>query len=220
VFYARDADRLTDTTLLSLENNRIRELAVDLPQVVNGQPLPCVTVSRLPADISGLWGLFEIRIQAGMHQNTQILRIPMVRHGYVSVFLSDEGKLFLPTAQYIWDALQTAEVQTQSTLDSYESVSAHIRLCDAAKQVGGPIFTTLQQTHLASVAREEDRGAISFASRRKLIERVGLPEVQQFRLSRCNADESEWRHELQLARQIVPEIRPLLLLRIIKGGAQ
>jgi hypothetical protein len=31
----------------------------------------------------------------------------------------------------------------------------------------------------------------------KVIERVGLPEVRQFRLSRCDADESEWRHELQ-----------------------
>ena len=38
---------------------------------------------------------------------------------------------------------------------------------------------------------------------------------RQFRLSRCDADESEWRHELQSARQIVPEIRPLLMLRII-----
>jgi len=56
--------------------------------------------------------------------------------------------------------------------------------------------------------------------RRKAIERVGLPEVRQFRLSRCDADESEWRHELQSARQIVPEIRSLLMLRIIKGGAQ
>ena len=54
----------------------------------------------------------------------------------------------------------------------------------------------------------------------KVIERVGLPEVRQFRLSRCDADESEWRHELQSARQIAPEIRPLLMLRIVKGGAQ
>ena len=54
----------------------------------------------------------------------------------------------------------------------------------------------------------------------KVIERVGLPEVRQFRLSRCDADESEWRHELQSARQIVPEIRPLLMLRIVNGGAQ
>ena len=220
VFNAREADRLTDATLLNLENSRVRGLALNLPQVAAGQPLPCVTVSGLPASISGLWGLFEIRLQAGMHQKTQLLRIPMVRRGYVSVFLSEEGKLFLPTARHIWDALQTAEAQVQATLGQDESITAHERLQEAAEQAGQELFDALQQAHLAAVAREEERGIVSFASRRKAIERVGLPEVRQFRLSRCDADESEWRHELQSARQIVPEIRPLLMLRIIKGGAQ
>ena len=220
VFSAREADRLTDATLLNLENSRVRGLALNLPQVAAGQPLPCVTVSGLPASISGLWGLFEIRLQAGMHQKTQLLRIPMVRRGYVSVFVSEEGKLFLPTARHIWDALQTAEAEVQATLGQDESIIAHERLQEAAEQAGQELFDALQQAHLASVTREEERGIVSFASRRKAIERVGLPEVRQFRLSRCDADESEWRHELQSARQIVPEIRPLLMLRIIKGGAQ
>jgi len=220
VFNAREADRLTDATLLNLENSRVRGLALNLPQIAAGQPLPCVSVSGLPASISGLWGLFEIRLQAGMHQKTQLLRIPMVRRGYVSVFLSEEGKLFLPTARHIWDALQTAEAQVQATLGQDESIIAHERLQEAAEQAGQELFDALQQAHLASVTREEERGIVSFASRRKAIERVGLPEVRQFRLSRCDADESEWRHELQSARQIVPEIRPLLMLRIIKGGAQ
>ena len=220
VFSAREADRLTDATLLNLENSRVRGLALNLPQVAAGQPLPCVTVNGLPASISGFWGLFEIRLQAGMHQKTNLLRIPMVRRGYVSVFLSEEGKLFLPTARHIWDALQTAEAEVQATLGQDESITAHERLQEAAEQAGQELFDALQQAHLASVAREEERGVVSFASRRKAIERVGLSEVRQFRLSRCDAEESEWRHELQSARQIVPEIRPLLMLRIIKGGAQ
>ncbi|ADJ27042.1 DEAD/DEAH box helicase [Nitrosococcus watsonii] len=220
VFNAREAEHLTDATLLNLENGRVRGLALNLPQLAASQPLPCVSVSGLPASISGLWGLFEIRLQAGMHQKTQLLRIPRVRRGYVSVFLSEEGKLFLPTARHIWDALHTAEAQVQATLGQDESITAHESLQIAAEQAGQELFDALQQAHLASVAREEERGVVSFASRRKAIERVGLPEVRQFRLSRCNADESEWRHELQSARQIVPEIRSLLMLRIIKGGAQ
>jgi superfamily II DNA or RNA helicase len=220
VFNTREADRLTDATLLNLENSRVRGLALNLPQIAAGQPLPCVGISDLPASISGLWGLFEIRLQAGMHQKTQLLRIPMVRRGYISVFLSEEGKLFLPTARHIWDALQTADAQVQATLEPDEFVDAFERLSKAAEQTGQELFDELQQAHLASVTREEERGVVSFASRRKAVERVGLPEVRQFRLSRCDADESEWRHELQSARQIVQEIRPLLMLRIIKGGAQ
>ena len=220
VFNAQEADRLTDATLLNLENNRVRGLALNLPQIAAGQPLPCVSVGGLPSSISGLWGLFEIRLQAGMHQKTQLLHIPMVRRGYVSVFLSEEGKLFLPTARHIWDALQTAEVQVQATLGQNKSTIVHERLQEAAEHAGEDLFDALQQAHLASVAREEERGIVSFASRRKAIERIGLPEVRQFRLSRCDADESDWRRELQSARQIAPEIRPLMLLRIIKGGAQ
>jgi len=220
VFNAREAERLTDATLLNLENSRVRGLALNLPQVAAGQPLPCVTVNGLPAGISGLWGLFEIRLQAGMHQKTQLLRIPMVRRGYVSVFLSEEGKLFLPTARHIWDALQTVEAEVQATLGQDESVAAHERLQIAAEQAGQELFDALQQAHLVSVTREEERGMVAFTSRRKAIERVGLLEVRQFRLARCDAEESEWRHELQSARQTVPEIRPLLMLRIIQGGAQ
>ena len=220
VFSAREADRLSDATLLNLENSRVRGLALNLPQVVAGQPLPCVTVSGLPASISGFWGLFEIRLQAGMHQKTQLLRISNVRRGYVSVFLSEEGKLFLPTARHIWDALQTPESQVQGNLGQDESFAAHARLQETAEQAGQGLFDALQQAHFSSVVREEERGIVSFALRRKAIERVGLPEVRQFRLSRCDADECEWRHELQSARQIVPDIRPLLMLRIMKGGAQ
>jgi superfamily II DNA or RNA helicase len=108
VFNAREADRLTDATLLNLENSRVRGLALNLSMLAEGQPLPCVALSGLPPSIVGHWGLYEIRLQAGMHQSSQALRIPMVRRGYISVFLSDENKLFLPTARHIWDALQTA----------------------------------------------------------------------------------------------------------------
>jgi superfamily II DNA or RNA helicase len=220
VFTAREADRLTGATLLNLESNRVRGLALSLPQVAAGQPLPCVTLSELPSNITGLWGLFEIRLQTGISQRTQSLRIPMVRRGYVSVFLSEQGKLFLPTARHIWDALQTTAPQVLDTLGSDESSIAYERLQEAAELAGQELFETLQQAHVASVAREEERGMVAFGSRRRAIKRVGLPEVRQYRLARCDAEEAEWRKELQSARQILPEIRPLLQMRIITGGAQ
>lgn len=220
VFSAREADRLTDATLLKLENSRVRGLVLNLPQMAAGQPLPCMALSGLPSSITGHWGLFEIRIQTGNHQKPQSLRIPMIRRGYISVFLSEEGKLFLPTARHIWDALQTADPQVLDTLGYDESVATFEKLQEAAEQAGQELFDALQQTHIAALAREEERGSVAFGSRRKAIERVGLPEVRQYRHARCDAEEAEWRNELQSARQIVPEIRPLILTRIIKGDSQ
>ena len=219
VFSSREVERLSDVTLLNLENNRVRGLALNLPQIAAGQPIPCVTLSDLPSTITGLWGLYEIRLQAGQHQKSQLLRIPMVRRTYVSVFLSEEGKLFLPTARHIWEALQTAEPKVLDTLRRDEAEAAFDRLLEAAEQAGQELFDSLQHAHISSIAREEERGTVAFSSRRKAIECVGLPEVRQYRLTRCDAEETDWRKELGSARQIVPEIRPLLLMRIIKGGA-
>ena len=96
-------------TLLNPENNQIRGLALNLPQITAGQPLPCVGIESLPGNLSGLWGLFEIRLQAGLQQQSQLIRIPLVRRRCVSVFRTAEGKVFLPTARQIWDSIQTAE---------------------------------------------------------------------------------------------------------------
>lgn len=216
VFNLRDAIRLSDTTLLNLENNRVRGLALNLPQIAVGQPLPSVALSGLPSTITGLWGLFEIRLQAGMHQKSQLLRIPLLRRGYVSVFLSEEGKVFLPTARHIWEELQTTEPKVLNTLGLDESEVAFVRLMETAEQAGQELFDALRQAHLSSIAREEERGIVAFVSRLKAIERVGLPEVRQYRLARCETEERDWRKELEAAQEIVPEIRPMLLMKIEK----
>ena len=102
---------------------------------------------------------------------------------------------------------------------SKKNQSLGMSLYEAAEQAGQEMFDTLLQAHLNSVASEEERGMVSFASRRKSIEYIGLPEVRQFRLSRLDADESAWRKELQAAKQVVPEIRPLLALNVVKGAS-
>lgn len=213
VFQSRDLS--SDGNLLSLENARIRGLAMNLPQFIPGQPLPCVSINGLPKTVAGLWGLFEIRMSVGQPANSQI-RIPLTRRSYLPVFMSNEGKLFMPTARHIWDQLLTNELHIDSLKDSKESIVAGEKLLSAAEQAGQELFDTMQEAHFAAVAREEERGIIAFASRRKAIDRLGLPEVKQFRLARLDEDESEWRSELKSARQIVPEIRPLLMIDVQK----
>ncbi|MDD2366098.1 MAG: helicase-related protein [Desulfuromonadaceae bacterium] len=217
VFNSRDAERYSDALLLNLENNRIRGLALNLPQMAAGQPLACVAIDSLPAKVTGLWGLFEVRLQAGMQSHSQFIRIPLVKRRYVSVFVTDEGKVFLPTARHIWDALQTNDPRVMQSLGYEDSLSAYDRLQDAAEQAGQEQFDTLQQEHRSSIARENERGRYAFDSRRKAMERIGLPEVRNFRLGRLSKEENDWRKELEAAKQIIPEIRPLLLMRIVEA---
>ena len=41
-----------------------------------------------------------------------------------------------------------------------------------------------------------------------------LPEIRQHRLKRCDDDKAEWQREIAQAREIIPEIRPLLLMQV------
>jgi hypothetical protein len=85
VFQSRDLS--SDGNLMSLENPRIRGLAMNLPQFVPGQTLPCVLIDDLPKTVYGLWGLFEIRISVQQPSSTQI-RIPLTRRSYICVFIN------------------------------------------------------------------------------------------------------------------------------------
>lgn len=219
VFSVRETDRLTGAELVNLENSKVRGLAMNLPQVIAGQPLPCVWISELPSTINGFWGLYEVRLQTGMIRKTRSLGIPAIRRGYLCVFVSKEGKLFLPTARHIWDALQTQEIRIQDAIEQDDAITAHTVLQDAAEQSGQEIYNTLKQAHFNSIAQEEERGVVAFVARRKAIKRVGLPEVRRYRMARCDEEETQWRKDLESAQQVLPEIRALLLLHIIKDVA-
>ncbi|MEI8209247.1 MAG: hypothetical protein WCG16_08580 [Methylococcales bacterium] len=78
------------------------------------------------------------------------------------------------------------------------------------------IFTEFVPTQTMLKEFLEERGSRSFTARRKAIESVGLPEVRQYRLAKCDTEEKEWYKELKAAKQIVPELRPLLILHLGK----
>lgn len=204
----------SETTVLTLENSKIRGLALNLPAFAMGQPIPCVSIEGLPESVRGLWGLFEIRLQAGLKTNYHYIRIPMLRRRYLSIFISEEGKLFLPTARHIWDSMQTIKPKINKITEHDESILIFKTLSREAEKAGQKLFDDLKMEHLSSISHEKNRGTIAFSSRRKTIERIGLPEVKQYRLNRCEEEESEWKSELDSASQIVPEIRPLLLMKI------
>ena len=219
VFSARDAESIPDAQLMTLESSRIRGLALNLPMIASGEPIPVVAIKGLPLGIEGAFGLFEIRVQSGLVSGERLIRVPLARRRFLGVFVDEQDRIFLPTARHIWDAIQTAEIEIEGSLEPLASEDFHARLVAAAKQAGEHAFSALCQEHLDAIDREVERGTTAMAARRRAIERVGLAEVRQHRLKRCDAEDAEWRREVANARQIVPEIRPILLMRVAGASA-
>jgi superfamily II DNA or RNA helicase len=213
VFSSQEAELQDDAVLLNLENNKIRGLALNLPMVTPGHPIPSVFIEELSPNISGLWGLFEVRLLAG-HNSNHYINLPQMRRGYLSVFVSDEGKLFLPTARHIWDLIQSTEIKVSRYLNHDLSIEAYEKLFNISESVGKELFNTLHQEYISAISNEETRGLHSFEAKRKAINRVGLPEVRQYRLNLCTYEENEWKKEIESTKQLFPEIRPLVIMQI------
>jgi len=184
VFNSKDALQYAGTNLLNLENPKVKGLALQIPQMAKSQPIPRVNISNLPNDLKGYWGLFEIRISSQIGIQDSQLRTPTMRRGFLSVFSTEEGKIYLPTARHIWDTMTNTEPLFHGILSIEESVEAFEWLQTVAEDAGKDLFNTLQQNHMEALSKEKERGDYFFESRKKSIELVGLPEVKQYRLNK------------------------------------
>jgi len=114
VFSGKEAEQAPAARHLTLEDSRIRGLAMRLPQFVPGQPVSVVKIPGITNEVRGMWSLWRIGI-ATMDWNS---------HRIMPLFLADQGKVFMPTARHLWDRLsQIAEEQGRSIFD--ELVQEH-----------------------------------------------------------------------------------------------
>ena len=217
VFSINDAMRYAGTQLLNLENSRVRGLTLNLPEHTEAEPIPVVTIDGLPDTVFGSWGLFEIVLQTTTHDFKNI-RIPAKQQEYITVFISDEGKLFIPTSKHIWEILQTANIEIKGTVPQANIAEMFNQMQKHAQILGEETYKALKQRHLHALKKEEERGRYALESRRQSIMKVGLEEVRTYRLKQLDKEQKSWEEELERAADVIPQIRPILLMQIIRGS--
>jgi superfamily II DNA or RNA helicase len=193
---------------LGLEEPRIRGLAMRLPRFAPGQPVPIVSIPGLSEEIQGVWSLWRIAI-ATMEWN---------RRKIMPFFLADNGMVYMPTARHVWDQLLAASPQVRSVLEAAVSQAAFEQLRSAAEEHGRPIYETLVQEHRARIAREREKADYAFAARRRTTERIGLPQVRNYRLNLLAQEKRSFQDQLDRKAHAYPEMVPLLVIRVEGGG--
>jgi len=208
VFTSKEAEEKPLSRHVTLEDPKVRGLAMRLPPFAPGQPVPVITLPGLAPEIMGFWSLWRISISTADWNRRRIMPL----------FLADDGRVFAPTARHIWDQLLTTPPTILRHLDVETSHQAFERLQEAAERQGKTIYDELVQAHRERLAREREKGEYAFAARRRAIERIGLPQVRNHRLSLLEQEEERFREQLERRAQILPEMAPLLLVRV-EGGA-
>ena len=83
-----------------------------------------------------------------------------------------------------------------------------------------PIFNELLDKHKSSLAREKENSEFSFTMRRKIIERLGLPQVRNHRLNLLQKEMVEWEEEFRERTQAFPDMVPILILHVTGGDSE
>jgi hypothetical protein len=70
-----------------------------------------------------------------------------------------------------------------------------------------------------SILRDRKKAAHAFSSRRRAIERLGLPQVRAHRLRILGDEEQAWARELALRETALPDLAAVLMVRVAPIGA-
>ncbi|MGR9398871.1 DEAD/DEAH box helicase [Rhizobium leguminosarum] len=203
-FDARTAEERPDLEWVTLEDPRARALISDLPRCVSRQPLPTVRITGLPESVRGVWSLWEISLSAD----------DFGRRRFLSVFVNDDGRTFLPTAKRIWDLLLTERIETIEAVAAGDTIGCYDRSWNAALAQGERTFTDLVEGHRARIQEERDRAKYAYDARYQAIGRVGLQAVRDYRRKRLKSDHDARMAQLDSAEGYTPDLNAVLMLRV------
>jgi len=198
-----DGEKLK-TSQLTLEEPRIRGLIQRLPQFVPGQPVPVVTFPELSQDLRGFWSLWRITLHTEEWNRYRIMPL----------FIDDEHKVFIPAARYIWDRLLSDDIKILGYFDGEDLESKFEIFWKSAEKYGESFYEELIKAYHAYLDREKEKMEHTFRAKLKAIKRVGLREVREYRLKKLEEEKRKSLKEYEQKKQIVPEMTPLIVVRI------
>ena len=119
------------------------------------------------------------------------------------------GQFYATASQRVWDAVCANELDVLSQHEaciSEEKKDIYALLHQAVQQEGKSVYANLQAEHLANWENQREKGEYSFRARKRAIERVGLPEVRQYRLRQLESEYHLWLQNMDMKQKVVPDI--------------
>jgi hypothetical protein len=193
---------------ITLADTAVRHLATNLPPFIEGQPIPCLEMKGLPTAVQGIWSLWQIGVRSGTWQQQRLLPL----------FQNEEGRLFLPTAQRIWEQLLVAPIVVTHSLPGETTGQTVAAARQAMEQAGRKLYDEMVRMESRQQQQEREKIIYAFAARRRAINRIGLATVRHYRLRQLEQEEAARQAELAQRSGILPEVNLILMLHVTGRG--
>ena len=207
-FISKDAQLNTALKHVTLENPKIRGLCTSLPIWSEVQAIPSVKVPSLPSGVTGYWSLWSLRFSG---QDERQLK-------YIPIYIDSQGQYFATASMRVWDAICAGTIDVEEVIDNkvVDYSDSYGLLRNTAERQGKLLFDSMLAEYLEELAQYEEKGQYSFSARRNAIERIGLPEVKNYRLNQLESEYTQWKKDIECKREVYPELN-LHLVFELKG---
>lgn len=211
-----DHENKQETKFIGLDEPRIKKLIKNIPFWVKDQKIPSITIASIPQTVNGVWSLWKISIDSELHENRKDIYLP--------IYTDLEGKNYSATAKRIWEALLSNDIHIDSQLSdnldsklqnrSDDTILYDKQKLEAVKE-GKKLFEALKNKYQEQLIKEKEKKEYAFLVRRRALDRIGLPEVRNYRLQLLEKEFSEWQKKFTVLKSISPDLHAVLILKVI-----
>jgi len=193
---------------LSLQHEIVQTILSDAVPFTESQVIPIVRMKN-GKSVAGFWTIWHLDVKSQFEAH----------HVIQPIFISDEGDSFPAFAQDIWSKL----IQEEDLFDCtgiMPIAKTKTSLAYISGKVEGILlskYSEIEDKININTTRIKQNKEKSFTFREKQMQRIGIENIRQSRLQRLFKEKELWAQNFESSKQAVPNLIPLLIVKIING---
>jgi superfamily II DNA or RNA helicase len=190
---------------LSLQHEIVQTMLADAVPCSDGQPIPRVQLTN-GKSAAGWWSLWQLKVKNDFEEQQSIYPL----------FCTPDGDRYVNFAQDVWNKLST-ETDYARGVGVVEGVTAKeimTRQNELAEETLADKYRDMESAMLTNTEKIQQNKERAFAFQERQLARVGIGNIRQARLLRLQRERDAWQANFDQARQIIPELRCLLMLEL------
>jgi len=199
VFSVGELEKYPNSIFLSVGDIKLKNL-LDYQKFKRISEVSLLKCSSLPNSVVGTWSLWTIRLKNNFYDMFRVMPL----------FVHDNGKIFSATAHAVWDAL----IAEDFTITNTEPSGSKEKLRVIAEQTFERIYSEMLGDFKSMLSQEKVKKERLFNSKFKAINKVGIDNIRTARLKVLNKEQNEWEKQLTFSHSVIPELRPVIILKV------
>lgn len=190
---------------VSLQHEIIQSILSDAIPFIESQQIPLVKIKH-GNSASGHWSLWNLEVKNQFESNKSI----------IPIFISTEGIHYSAFAQSVWDKLiqEYDYFDCNRVMSVEESKKAFKEISSKSEEILQLKYEEFERNIDANTDKIRANKEKSFAFQERQMNRIGIENIRQSRLTRLYKEKEVWESTFTSAKQIVPELTCLLMVKI------